>query len=88
MFDILVDSQGIWVVMNITTSTSAHISLAIISPASVSFPTLIKEVATPICKVDLMNDTTTLTMEEPISPPTSTKRARDERQQSPRYEAR
>lgn len=87
MLDILVDSQGIWVVMNIATSASASISLAIFSPALVSFRTLIKEAATPICKVDLMNDTTTLTMEEPISSPTSTKRARDERQQSRRYEA-
>lgn len=63
--------------MNIGTSTSAPISLALISPNMIPSSTLVVDTLTSIHEVDLVEAMVSLTVEEPISPPTSTKRAQD-----------
>lgn len=78
MFNILINAQGIWVVVNTKTSY-----FVLISP-SVPYPTTAVGTLAHVFEVDLMDYVATLIAEEPTMPPASTKRGRDEKQQSPR----
>lgn len=76
MFQSLADAQGIQAVVNTGTYSSP-------TPAPVPSPTLAIETSIHACKVDLADVATVLIVEKPTSHPNSTKRARDEENQSP-----
>lgn len=81
MFNNLVDAPGIRALVNTKTFSFAP------TPALAPFPTPTVEASTHVLEVDhLANSTTILTVGEPTSPSTSTKRALEEEQQSPRTE--
>lgn len=84
MFYNLDDAQGIWDVGNTGVSSSVPTTLAATTYVPVHSPTLNVEASTPVIEVDhLMDKVATLTMEELTLPLVSTKRDRDEEQQSP-----
>ncbi|CAI8616671.1 unnamed protein product [Vicia faba] len=82
MFYSLADAQGILVVLNTRTCSSAS------APTSTPYPTPPIEVSDHMLKVDHLVDVTyTLKMRDLDSPPISTKRAGEEEQQYPRTKA-
>lgn len=77
----LVDVQGIRVMVNIGISSSAPTPLATTTPSPTPYPTPIVEAFASIHEVDhLLDIATSFMVEEPTSPPVSTKKASDEEQ--------